>query len=403
MVKKYNLKWIVSKRKQIGSSLALLVVIIGVYLLGLNIGNGNIQLHGQGLNASLPATLNYSAVNAEYQALISNYNGSLSTTQLLDGIMHGLANAAGDPYTEYFNAKEAAQFNGQLNNSFSGIGAELSENSQKQIIVIAPLKGYPAAAAGLKANDTIVDINNEPTANMSVDQAVNAIRGKAGTIVKLTVIRGGSTQLTFNIKRQNITVPSVNYKVINGNLGYISIITFAEDTPALIQQAANSMISHHVKGIILDLRDNPGGLVNSAVATASEWLKPGQEIMQEKRGNNVVLQTYNATGGDVLNGIPTVVLVNGGSASASEITAGALHDNHDAYIIGTQTFGKGVVQQLLKLKNGSMLKVTVAAWYRPNGQDINHQGITPDEVVNQPTNSSTDVQLNAAEQYLANK
>ena len=148
------------------------------------------------------------------------------------------------------------------------------------------------------------------------------------------------------------------------------------------------MVKQHVKGIVLDLRDNPGGLVSAAVATASEWLKPGQEIMQERRGN-VVVDTYNATGGDVLNGIPTVVLVNGGSASASEITAGALHDNHDAYIIGTQTFGKGVVQQLISLADGSILKVTIAAWYRPDGQDINHQGITPDEVVNQPANSSS--------------
>ena len=368
----------------------------------MNVGNGRISLSGQSLNASLPQTLNYSAVNEEYQALIDNYDGKLSLDQLMNGIMHGLANAAGDPYTEYFNAKEAAQFNGELNNSFSGIGAELSENSQKQIIVIAALKGYPAAAAGIQANDAIVDINDKPTANMSVDQAVNAIRGKAGTIVKLDIVRGGSLQLNISVKRQNITVPSVSYKVVNNNLGYISMITFAGDTPNLIQQAATALLNQHVKGIILDLRDNPGGLVDSAVATASEWLKPGQEIMQEKRGN-VVVQTYNATGADVLNGIPTVVLVNGGSASASEITAGALHDNHDAYIIGTQTFGKGVVQQLVNLNNGSMLKVTIAAWYRPNGQDINHHGITPDQIINQSSGSNTDTQLNAAEQYLATK
>lgn len=379
-----------------------LALLAGVYALGLNVGNGNIVLHGQGLNGSLPSTLNYSSVNQEYQALISNYDGKLTSTQLLNGIKHGLANAMGDPYTEYFTTQEAAQFNNELNNSFSGIGAELSQNAQNQIIVIAPLKGYPAAAAGLQPNDVISDINNQSTTNMTVEQAVSAIRGKAGTIVKLTIIRGGQQQLTISIKRETITVPSVSYKVINGNLGYISIISFANDTPSLIQQAANSMVSKHVKGIILDLRDNPGGLVGAAVATASEWLKPGQEIMQERRGNTVV-QTYNATGGDVLNGIPTVVLVNGGSASASEITAGALHDNHDAYIIGTQTFGKGVVQQLVNLAHGSMLKVTIASWYRPNGQDINHLGIKPDQVVNLPANSSTDLQLTAAETYLEAK
>ena len=387
--------------KKLAPYLLLVVVIVGVYCLGLNVGNGNISLSSDSLNSGLPSSLNYSLVNQEYRALISNYDGKLTTTQLLNGIMHGLANATNDPYTEYFTAKEATSFNNELNNSFSGIGAELSTNAQNQIIIMSPLKGYPAAAAGLQANDVIADINGQSTANMTVNQAVDAIRGKQGTYVKLTILRGNQ-QLTFNIKRENITVPSVSYKIINGNIGYISIITFADDTQSLIQQAANAMVKQHVKGIVLDLRDNPGGLVSAAVATASEWLKPGQEIMQERRGN-VVVDTYNATGGDVLNGIPTVVLVNGGSASASEITAGALHDNHDAYIIGTQTFGKGVVQQLISLADGSILKVTIAAWYRPDGQDINHQGITPDEVVNQPANSSTDLQLNAAIAYLEAK
>lgn len=401
MIKAFNIKQLTPKSKRIAVLSGLVLIIIGVYFLGLNVGNGNISLSSYGLNKSLPGNLNYSLVNQEYRALIDNYDGTLTTKQLLNGIMHGLANAPGDPYTEYFSAQEANQFNNELNNSFSGIGAELSANSQNQIIVIAPLKGYPAAEAGLKSNDVILDINGQSTLNMSVETAVNKIRGKSGTTVTLTVDRNGQ-QLSINIKRANITVPSVSYKIINGNIGYISIITFANDTPSLIQKAASSMVSNHVKGIILDLRDNPGGLVTSAVATASEWLKPGQEIMQEKRGSTV-LDTYNATGGDVLHGIPTVVLVNGGSASASEITAGALHDNNDAYIIGTQTFGKGVVQQLLNLADGGMLKVTVAAWYRPNGQDINHHGITPDEIVNQPSNSSNDAQLTAAEQYLNTK
>ncbi len=398
MIKKLKLDKLNRKWKRTLFTILGLAILSGVYLIGLNVGNGNIHGHNSGLNASLPDKLNYSTVNQEYQALIDNYDGKLTTQQLLNGIKQGLANAVGDPYTEYFTAQQAAQFSSELNNSFSGIGAELGTNSQNQIIVMSPLKGYPAAAAGLVANDVIVDINNNSTAKMTVEQAVNAIRGKAGTDVTLTVSHNGQLQ-TLTIKRENIVVPSVSYKVINGNLGYISIISFANDTSSLIQQAATYMVSQHVKGIILDLRDNPGGLVTAAVATASEWLKPGQEIMQEKHGNTV-LQTYTATGGDILNGIPTVVLVNGGSASASEITAGALHDNHDAYIIGTQTFGKGVVQQLINLADGGELKVTIASWYRPDGQDINHLGIKPDSVVNQPANATSDLQLSAAEQYL---
>ncbi len=391
---------VTKKAKNIGFAAIGLVLLVGVYIIGVNVGNGNLAIGGSSLNSGLPNTLNYASVNQEYQALIDNYDGKLTTTQLLNGIKHGLAAAVNDPYTEYFTASEVKQFNNELNNSFSGIGAELTQNAQKQIMVMAPIKGFPAASAGLKANDIILDINGQSTQSMSVTQAADLIRGKAGTNVTLTVSYAGKQQ-NITIKRANITVPSVSYKFLSGNLGYISIITFANDTAGLIQQAAQAMVSHHVKGIILDLRDNPGGLVSAAVATTSEWLKPGQEIMQERRGN-VVLQTYTATGGDILHGIPTVVLVNGGSASASEITAGALHDNHDAYLIGTKTFGKGVVQQLIGLSGGAELKVTVAAWYRPDGQDIEHIGITPDEVV-KLANNGTDNQLAAAEAYLANK
>ena len=373
------------------------VLLLVVYDIGLNVGNGNLSIGGGGISGNLPSTLNYSTVNQEYQVLKNNFDGKLTQTQLLNGIKQGLANAANDPYTEYFTANEAKAFSQELNNSFSGIGAELTANSKGQIMIIAPLKGSPAQSAGLQAQDIISAINGVSTNGMSINTAVNDIRGKAGTDVKLSIIRGGKT-LEITIKRQNITVPSVSYKILSGNIGYISIISFANDTSSLIAQAGKFMASHHVKGIILDLRNNPGGLVTAAVATTSEWLKPGQEIMQERRGNTVV-QQYNATGGDVLNGIPTVVLVNGGSASASEITAGALHDNHDAYIIGTKTFGKGVVQQIINLADGAELKVTVAAWYRPDGQDINHIGITPDQIV-QPATNGTDNQLAAAEAYL---
>lgn len=386
--------------KLFGGLVLSLVILFGVYYLGVNVGNGSISVNSGSLNSSLPSTLNYSSVNQEYRALINNYDGKLSSAQLLNGIKHGLANAVGDPYTEYFTAQEAKQFNNELNNSFSGIGAELSANASKQIIVMSPLKDSPASKAGLQSNDVIVDINGKTTTNLSVDQAVNEIRGKAGTNVTLTILRNGQEK-NITITRATITVPSVSYKIVNGNIGYISIITFANDTSSLIQKAAQYMLNNHVKGIILDLRDNPGGLVSAAVSVSSEWLKQGQEIMQERRGNTV-LQTYNATGGDILHGIPTVVLINSGSASASEITAGALHDNHDAFLIGTKSFGKGVVQQLINLNDGSMLKVTIASWYRPDGQDIEHLGITPDQTVQLSSNSSTDTQLNAAEQYLAN-
>lgn len=374
-----------------------LFLLMGVFGLGVSYANSSFPFGNIGMS-SLPSSLNYTSVNQEYQVLKDNYDGKLTQTQLLDGIKQGLASSVNDPYTEYFTASQAKQFNDQLNNSFSGIGAELSKNSQKQIEIMSPLKNSPAAKAGVQAKDVIAAINNKTTSGMTINDAVDAIRGKAGTRVVLTIIRG-SKEFNVSVNRQNITVPSVSFKVVKGNIGYISIISFANDTPQLINQAAQSLSQDHLKGIILDLRDNPGGLVTSAVATTSEWLKSGQIVMQEKRGSDIV-QTYSATGGDILHGLATVVLVNGGSASASEITAGALHDNHDAVVMGTKTFGKGVVQQLINLADGGELKVTVAAWYRPDGEDINHKGITPDITI-KPNSNGSDNQLTSAENYIA--
>jgi carboxyl-terminal processing protease len=357
-----------------------IVVLVGVFVLGINIGNGRISWRSSGQNGSLPNQLNYSSVNQVYQILKSQYYNKLTTTQLLNGLKNGLVNATGDPYTEYFNPSQAKAFNSELNGSFSGIGAELGEDSSDDIEVIAPLANTPASMAGLQPKDIITAINGKSTSSMSVDTAVDDIRGPSGTKVTLSIVRNGSQQLTFTITRANITVPSVNYKILSGNIGYIQITQFSDDTSGLAQKAAQTFQQDHVKGIILDLRDNPGGLVNAAVNVSSLWLPAGQTIMQEKTGNTVI-QSYQSTGNDLLNGIPTVVLINAGSASASEITTGALHDNGDAYVIGVKSYGKGVVQQIDNLSGGAELKVTIASWYRPDGQNINHIGITPDQTV----------------------
>jgi carboxyl-terminal processing protease len=353
-------------------------------------------------NSDLPARLNYSSVDEVYTSLKQNYDGKLTETQLLNGLKAGLANATNDPYTEYFTANEAKSFNNQLNQSFSGVGAELTKDKDNNIIVVAPISGMPAEKAGLKAKDIIIAVDGKSTSGFTVDEAVQKIRGKAGTTVRLTVVRNKSQQHDISIKRQNIKVPSVDYQVLADDIGYIRITTFAEDTSTKIAAAADSLKSSGVKGVILDLRDNPGGLLEAAINVSSQWLPNGTVILKEKRGS-VETETYRATGQSPLRGIPTVVLVNAGSASASEITAGALHDNDAATIIGEKSFGKGVVQQLINLKDGSQLKVTVASWYRPNGQNINKQGIKPDKEV-KPAEGDTaggnDAQRQAAIDYL---
>ena len=259
--------------KRLGFVLALVVV----FAAGLEIGNGNISLHkSHSVNGQLPSQPDYSSVTQVYKSLIENYNGKLTEAQILNGLKHGLAESTNDPYTEYFTPQEAKAFNKELNNEFSGIGAELGQDKDGNLQVIAPIAGTPAAKAGLKAGDLIASINGQSTSGMNIDVAVNKIRGKAGTTVKLQIVRDKNKALTVNIKRQNITVPSVNTKILPGNIGYMQITTFADDTSGLAQKAAQQFKDKKVKGIILDLRNNPGGLVTAATDVSSLWLSPAR-------------------------------------------------------------------------------------------------------------------------------
>jgi carboxyl-terminal processing protease len=390
-------------RQMVGFGVVAALVLVVIFMLGLNFGNGRLRLPGSHeVSGNLPASLNYSSVNQVYQALKNNYDGKLTEAQLENGLKHGLAESTNDPYTEYFTSAEAKDFNSELNNSFSGVGAQLGTDSNGNLQVIAPIAGTPAAKAGLQAQDLITSINGVNTAGMNPDTAVDKIRGPAGTKVTLGIVRNHSQTLSITIMRQNLTIPSVMTKILPGNIGYMQISTFADDTASLAQKAADQFKQANVKGIILDLRDDPGGELTAAESVSSHWLTSGQIILQTKRGSQVV-DTDRADGDAELHGIPTVVLIDAGSASASEITAGALHDQKDADLIGQKSYGKGVVQQLISFGDGSQLKVTIASWYRPDGQNINHKGITPDQTVKENSNPTpnNDAQLQAAETYLA--
>lgn len=383
------------------SVLAVLISLI-IFGMGINVGNGRLTFGSEDKQTGLPMQLDYTSVNKVYDTLKENYNGKLTANQLTDGLKHGLAEATNDPYTEYFTPAEAKKFNQQLNNSFSGIGAELGQDSDKNIIIVSPIKGFPAEKAGLKAQDIIATINNQSTSGLSIDEAVSKIRGPKGSKVTLGVIRDKSQALNFTITRENIQVPSVTTKTLDGNIGYMQISTFSDDTSQQAQKAADSFKQSGVKGIILDLRGNPGGLLDAAVDVSSLWVPDGKLIVAEK--GTIGNVTHDANGSNKLGDLPTVVLIDGGSASAAEITAGALHDNKEAYVIGQKSYGKGVVQQLINFRDGGQLKVTVASWYRPNGQNINHKGITPDKTVVEPKDATpeNDPQLQAAEAYLTN-
>lgn len=392
--KKRSLKWL--------KSLGNIVFILVIFSFGFLLGNGRIQIGGlKGQQKNLPKNLDYATVEKVYDSLRQSFDGQLDVNKLLDGIKHGLAQAAGDPYTDYLSPKEAKDFTDQLNGTFQGIGAELSKDKDDNLIVVAPIDGFPAQKAGLRSKDIIVAVNNESTQSMSVDQAVSKIRGPKGTVVTLKIVRGDEG-LTIKITRAEIKVPSVKSKILADNIGYLQITQFSSDTVDLATKAANDFKKAGVKGVVLDLRDDPGGELNAAVGISSLWLKEGSTVLTERRGKEIV-KTYKADGNPILTGLKTVVLINEGSASASEIVAGALRDNNVATLIGTKSFGKGSVQEIINFRDGSELKVTIARWYTPAGKNIDKQGISPDKEVkrsNDDIKNDKDPQLDAATAFL---
>ena len=322
--------------------------------------------------------LDYSELNQVYSTLKARYNGTLDDQSLLHGAASGMASAAGDPYTSYFTKKQAADLTSDLSGTFEGIGAELGQNSDKQLEIVSPLDGSPAKKAGLLSHDVVVGIDGQDSTYWAPEMAVGKIRGEAGTNVKLSILRSGEMR-QFTITRDKITVASVTSQIKDG-IGYMRISTFGDDTSSLAAQAAKDFKQAGVKGIILDLRGNGGGYVDTAKSVSSLWLDPGSVVVKEMRGNQVIA-TETASGTPILKGIKTVVLIDGGSASASEIVAGALRDHGVATLVGKKSYGKGSVQELIPLSSGAQLKVTIAKWYTPNDKNIDGEGITPDTTV----------------------
>ena len=340
-------------------------------------------------------TIDLSSVQKTYQELIANYDGKLDTQKLIYGANRGLVEAAGDPHTAYMDPDETKEFDKSLSGQIGGgIGAEIGLRNNKPTI-IKPLENSPAQKAGIKAGEAIVKVNDEASSDWSVEKVVGKIRGEVGTSVKLTLLSGGQTR-EVSVVRQNIVSPAVESE-IDGEIGILKVNRFGDDTVSLSRKYASEFVEKGVKKVILDLRNNPGGTVGAAQGLLGIWLD-NQIAMTERRGSEIV-KTLRTTGTPILGNIKTVVLINGNSASASEITAGALREYGKATLVGQKSYGKGSVQIVLGLPGGSQMKVTEARWYTPKGKNIDKTGIEPDvkvDLSSDDVNNNVDPQMDKA-------
>ena len=340
-------------------------------------------------------TIDLSSVQKTYQELVANYDGKLDTQKLIYGANRGLVEAAGDPHTAYMDPDETKEFDKSLSGQIGGgIGAEIGLRNNKPTI-IKPLENSPAQKAGIKAGEAIVKVNDEASSDWSVEKVVSKIRGEVGTSVKLTLLSDGQTR-EVSVVRQNIVSPAVESE-IDGEIGILKVNRFGDDTVSLSRKYASEFVEKGVKKVILDLRNNPGGTVGAAQGLLGIWLD-NQIAMTERRGSEIV-KTLRTTGTPILGNIKTVVLINGNSASASEITAGALREYGKATLVGQKSYGKGSVQIVLGLPGGSQMKVTEARWYTPKGKNIDKTGIEPDvkvDLSSDDVNNNVDPQMDKA-------
>lgn len=405
----------------LGYTLAFLFA-IGAFFSGLQIGHGEMLNVGQ--TAGLFDFLKSEPVEAAptrpelaefwkvWDLLEEKYATGSTTTDIskedrVRGAIQGLVDAYGDPYTVYFPPEEASVFDENISGNFSGVGMEVGLR-EKLITVIAPLPDTPAEKAGILAGDVVVKINGTSTEGMRIDEAVSLIRGEKGTVVNLQIFRAGEDEfLNIPVTRDTINIPTVKTEKV-GDTFIIAIYSFNAIAEEQMQNALKEFVDSRAKNLVLDLRGNPGGYLQSAVSIASYFLPAGKIVVQEQFGESASDEVFRSQGRLIKEFTPKnfVVLVDNGSASASEILAGALKDHGVATIIGTQTFGKGSVQELVKLDGNASVKITVARWLTPNGTSISQGGLAPDIVIERTPEdrvAEKDPQKDAAIDFLKGK
>ncbi len=393
-----------SKQRKGISPTIFFVSIAAMLAVGFAVGVYRVQIFASVASVfHLPASakvLDTELLQQAYRQLDANFDGKLDEQALINGATKGMVEAAGDKYTAFFDTEEASKFNNDLEGSIGGgVGAQVGTRDEV-VTLVKIIPSTPAEREGLKAGDKVRAINGESTKGMTTEQAVERIRGEVGTTVKLAIERDGQ-QLEVSVTRAEITAPSVSSEVKDG-IGIMTISRFDQSTGDQASAAARSFKEANIKGVILDLRGNPGGYLTASRTVASIWLD--QKVIVTEKTDGRVVEELRAGKSPILAGVPTVVLVDGNSASASEIVAGALKDHKAATLVGETTYGKGTVQRLITLSDGSMLKVTVARWFTPNGVNLSEGGIKPDKEVKLSTEDiqkGNDGQMTAAKELLA--
>lgn len=367
--------------RKISKILAVIVVAIVFYFLGYLVGHKNIEFEKNykpvitNIELGKPKNVDFSIFWDAWKLVTEKYVGKYDAQKMVYGAVKGMVEGLGDPYSSFLEPELNKNFLEDLSGQLEGIGAELTQKDGK-LVVVAPLDNSPAKKAGLKAQDEILEIDGVSTANLSLDESISKIRGKSGSEVKLLINRSDfTTPREFKITREKIIIKSVSYEM-KGDIGYIKISQFGDDTSDLTREAANALLAKKPKAIILDLRDNPGGYLDSSIDVASLFMDRGVVVKEQYKDGRI--EELKTTLEGILAKYKVIVLVNEGSASASEIVAGALRDNRDSIIIGKKTFGKGSVQELENLQSNAALRITVAKWLTPNGATIDKEGIKPD-------------------------
>ncbi|MCD6552431.1 MAG: S41 family peptidase [Anaerolineae bacterium] len=386
----------------------LTAVIIGVTFLS-GFATGALVMHAPPSAPSPEATplpdeeAQFQIFWEAWRLIEENFDGPIPDVRTRTyGAINGMLQTLGDDHTVLLSPEYAAIFGEDLSGSFEGIGALVKMREDGKLMIVEPFKGQPAERAGVQAGDIVLAVDGVTLQGLNLYEAIALIRGPKGTVVSLTIEREGVEQpFDIQVERARIEIPVVETRMLEGGIAYISLFEFSEPAPARFREALQELLEQEPRGLILDLRGNPGGYLGAAVSIGSEFISDGLILRERAKGGREI--EHPATGNGVALDIPLVVLVDGGTASASEIVAGALQDHGRAVLIGEQTFGKGTVQIGYDLSDGAELRITIAHWFTPNGRAIEKEGLTPDivvEMTQEDKDAGRDPQLERAIEYL---